>query len=235
MKDPQEFALEHVKFHEDGKAISYQFKLDGESRIATYRHDGDDRMIVDLQTKPRSRSLIQLVVTQDNARARTPEGEYLLSKKGRVLPKSTDQRSLWIITQHFIENLTTRPQALADRALQELESQDETGTTRSLLLDGIGFVADMITIWQWLWGWFDEDCLAPNQKTICYQDQPDGSEEPIEFVCPCGTPICLEQQMTTEIPIVVRLEDGSTETRSETVYYSQCVCYCQVIEDLIGN
>ncbi len=218
MSDPQKLALQHVKFHEDLKTVSYFFDLDGDERVISYGFHEDDAVRIGVRKTPRDTPLVELRAGRDSIRARTPEGEFVLERGKRVLPPTTDEPALWLVAQNWINNTTTAPDRLLEIAGTMLPAGSEVEVS------GIKININ----WDDFWDFFSEDgCLSPGQTTSCTETDTAGNSHQIEFKCDCGTPFCTTQSFSSEVPVLVT--DSSTgEVRHDnmTVTYTVCICWC---------
>ena len=226
MNDPRKVTLNRVTFHTDSQAVSYQFTLDGQQRVVTYRFAEGGAARIDVRQKVGGDPFIELRATRNGIQARTPDGEFALSRRKRVLPASTDQASIWLLAQDFVKNTTTAPGAILDRAWEVWSAQnDPVDEVVSGNVGWPGALWALIQLWEWLGG--SGGCLNPDQETQCTETDAQGNDKTIDFKCDCGTPIC--NQSTTSVDTLVAVTDSTTgEIRIETVpvVVVQCFCYC---------
>ena len=200
MKDPEKLVLKHVKFHRDLKTISYFFSLDSKDRVISYGFEEDDKVKIGVRKTPGGTPLIELLAAGDIVRARTRDGEFVLEKGKRVLPATTDELSMWLMAQDWINNSTTAPGRLLDMVGLQLPADNEVETSAFFGLGNL--IAKLKDITDWFGGGGD-DCLNPDQTTTCTETNIHGAEEVVEFTCECGTPFCTVQSFTSEVPILV--------------------------------
>jgi hypothetical protein len=234
MKDPRQIILNQVKFHEDLETISYDYTLDDQRRIVSYRFDGDRSVRVGVREKASGAPFIELRASRDGIRARTPEGEIKLVKGEWVLPPATDEPSVWLLVQDPVKNPTLTPVLLYDRFWESPrppgspdgeESSAWTGTVTGLP----GSIWALIQLWEWLGG-SSGDCLNPGQETQCTEVDVDGNPSVVTFRCDCGMPFCNEVSIPISVQVTLVDESGNvlgTENQiRETV---QCACYCMEV------
>jgi hypothetical protein len=234
MNDPQSVTLKQVTFHDDLKTLSYQFMLDGQSRTVSYRFDGNKSVDVDVREKSGGEPFIQLRATSAGIRARTPEGEFKLTRRKPVLPPSTDQLSVWLLAQDFVKNTSTAPRPMLDRFLAAWSAANGAGGAKQAssrwgdVLGVPGAVWDTIQLLDWLFG--DGDCLNPNQQTQCTETDANGQDTTITFQCECGMPICNQSGVAVNVTVIVTdSSTGEQHIETETVMTYICFCYCIVI------
>jgi hypothetical protein len=229
MKDPENLVLKHVKFHRDLKTITYFFRLDSKDRSISYSFEEDDKVKIGVRETSEGVPFIELLAAHDNVRARTRDGEFVLDKGKRVLPATTDEPSIWLLAQDWINNSTTTPGRLLDMVIEQLPADSEVETSAFLGLGNL--IALLKDLFGWLWPGGDDDCLNPDQWTTCTETNIQGEETEVKFTCDCGTPFCTNQAFTAEVPILVTDEStGEQHADSMIVTYTVCVCWCQVIE-----